>query len=398
LSILPPSMAGVRLPLLLLSSLMMSAYKGRRALQMSVVVLLPPLPLASDDITAIAVALASTVTITAAAANVTTAIDIATAATTATTVVTDAQQHQWGGWSMSAARGGDDNGDNDDHSVAAAALAEYPDLWHTNLYGGGGDGLVPSLGLSPGQYASLLGNLPVVGDGLYHGGGGGGNRLQDNHWAFAVAVNTTLQGLLCYATINIKERRWNGGATSHLVASAQQCSGWQQLRNNQHKREEAKMRLSSWQEVVAQWINWWRQLCNGQGGSDKDNSNTNGNDDTETTKTALTTTTAAVSIGINAGTDTTAAHCQGSTMQGKCSRRKRWRQHLMSTGIGASQQQWHGQCCHAGGRTAWQEPVAEGTTRARVEKYSYQQEQMAEQKLLQRVWGGGVKQGCPWVW
>jgi hypothetical protein len=87
------------------------------------------------------------------------------------------------------------------------ALAEYPDLWHPNPYGGGGEGLVPLLGSSPGQYASLFGNLLATGDGLYHGSGGGGDRLQDGHQAFAAAMNAALQGSSCYATINIKERR-----------------------------------------------------------------------------------------------------------------------------------------------------------------------------------------------
>jgi hypothetical protein len=91
--------------------------------------------------------------------------------------------------------GGDNNGNNDNHSVTAAALVEYPDLWP------------PSLGPSPGQYASLFGNLSAAGDGLYRSGGGGGDRLRDGHRAFAAAMNPTLQGLLCYTTINIKERR-----------------------------------------------------------------------------------------------------------------------------------------------------------------------------------------------
>jgi hypothetical protein len=86
--------------------------------------------------------------------------------------VMDVQQRQWGGWATSAARGRDNNGNNDDYSIPAAALAEYPNLWHTNPYNGGGDRLTPSLGSSPGQYASLFGNLPVVGDRLYHCGGG----------------------------------------------------------------------------------------------------------------------------------------------------------------------------------------------------------------------------------
>jgi hypothetical protein len=83
----------------------------------------------------------------------------------------------------------------------------YPNLWRMNLYGRRGNGLAPSLGSSPGEYASLFGNLPAAGDGLYQGGGGSGNRLQDGHQAFAAAMNTMLRGLLCYKTINIKERR-----------------------------------------------------------------------------------------------------------------------------------------------------------------------------------------------
>jgi hypothetical protein len=93
------------------------------------------------------------------------------------------------------ARGGEDNGNNYDHSVAVAALAEYPDLCHANPYGSRGEGLTPLLGSSLGQYASLFGNLPAARDGLYHGGGGGGDPLQDGHQAFAAAINATLQGL-----------------------------------------------------------------------------------------------------------------------------------------------------------------------------------------------------------
>ena len=93
---------------------------------------------------------------------------------------------------ISITRGGVDNSGNDNHSIAVGALAENPDLWHANLYSVGGGGLVPLLGSSPGQYASLFGNLLAVGDGLYHSGGGGGNRLQDGHQAFATAMNATL--------------------------------------------------------------------------------------------------------------------------------------------------------------------------------------------------------------
>ncbi len=121
--------------------------------------------------------------------------------------VADVQQRQWGGWVTSAARGGDNNGDNDDHSVAVAALAEYPNLWHANQYGRGGDGSGPLLGLSPGQYTSLFGDRLAAEDGLYHGSRGCGNHLQDGHQGFTTAMNPTLQGLLFYATINIKVRR-----------------------------------------------------------------------------------------------------------------------------------------------------------------------------------------------
>jgi hypothetical protein len=122
--------------------------------------------------------------------------------------VADTQQRRWGGWKTSAARSGDDNGNNDDHSIAVVALAEYPNLWHPNPYGGRGadQGSASSLGLSPGQYASLFRDLLEAGDRLYQGGGGSCNRRQDGHQAFAAAMNATLRGLLCYETINIKER------------------------------------------------------------------------------------------------------------------------------------------------------------------------------------------------
>jgi hypothetical protein len=58
------------------------------------------------------------------------------------------------------------------------------------------------------------------------------------------------------------------------------------------------------------------------------------------------------------------------------------------TGIGTSEQRWQGQCCHADNWTARQEQAAEGATRARVDKYSTQQEQMAEQKLPRGECGG----------
>jgi hypothetical protein len=52
------------------------------------------------------------------------------------------------------------------------------------------------------------------------------------------------------------------------------------------------------------------------------------------------------------------------------------------TGIGTSEQQWRGQCCHADRQTALQEQAAEDATRAGVTKYSTQREQTAEQKML----------------
>jgi hypothetical protein len=66
----------------------------------------------------------------------------------------------------STAKSGDDNGNNDNHSSAVAALAEYLNLWSL------------SLGSSVGQYTSLFGNLPAAGDGLYHSGGGSGDRRE----------------------------------------------------------------------------------------------------------------------------------------------------------------------------------------------------------------------------
>jgi hypothetical protein len=98
-------------------------------------------------------------------------------------------------------------GKNDDHSVTAAALVEYPDLWRANPYGVGGGGLVPLLESSPRQYASLFRDLPAAGDRLYQGSGGNGDRLQDGHQAFAPAMNAMLQGSSCYTTINIKAWR-----------------------------------------------------------------------------------------------------------------------------------------------------------------------------------------------
>jgi hypothetical protein len=121
--------------------------------------------------------------------------------------VADAQQRWWGGWSTSVARRRDDNGKKDDTSIAAVALAEYPHLWCAILYSSRGDGSAPLLGSSSGQYTSLFRSLTVVGDGLYHSSGGSGNHLRDGQQAFAMAMNATLQGLSCYASINIKERR-----------------------------------------------------------------------------------------------------------------------------------------------------------------------------------------------
>jgi hypothetical protein len=62
--------------------------------------------------------------------------------------------------------------------------------------------------------------------------------------------------------------------------SAPQWSGWQQLHNNQHKREEAKKCLLSWREVAAQWLNWRRQLR-------KDDDNNNAEMTTTTTTTMM---------------------------------------------------------------------------------------------------------------
>ncbi len=82
-SILPPLKVGARSQSLLLLALATSAYHGRMALQTSVVVLSLSLlpPLAAVDVTAVALALASAVTIAAAAADVIAAIVVATAAT-----------------------------------------------------------------------------------------------------------------------------------------------------------------------------------------------------------------------------------------------------------------------------------------------------------------------------
>jgi hypothetical protein len=133
------------------------------ALQTFVVVPLLPLPplLTTNNITVVAIALASAFSITATTANITAPIVNATAAATTAVVVADAQQRQWGGWATSAVRDGDDNSNNDDHSVTVAALAEYPNLWCAIQYGGGRDGFARLLGSSPGQYASLFGNLPI---------------------------------------------------------------------------------------------------------------------------------------------------------------------------------------------------------------------------------------------
>jgi hypothetical protein len=104
---------------------------------------------------------------------------------------------------------------------------------------------------------------------------------------------------------------------AHLVVSAPQWSGWQQLRNNQHKIEEAKS-LSPQQDVAAQRLNWGYQLCNGWGGSDdnNDNNDDNYNDEVETT-TTITITMAMGIVGINTGVGTAAVLCQGLTMPGK---------------------------------------------------------------------------------
>jgi hypothetical protein len=124
------------------------------------------------------------------------------------------------------------------------------------------------------------------------------------------------------------------------VASAPQLLGWQQLRNNQHKIEEAKRHLSSQQEVVAWRLNWRHQLCYGWSGSDDDIDNiNNNNDDNDAVTTATITTTMAVgTVRIKAGMDTAAALRQGVTMSGKCSQRQCQRQHLATTAIGTLQQ------------------------------------------------------------
>ncbi len=70
---------------------------------------------------------------------------------------------------------------------------QYPNLWRLNPYGGGGDGSAPSLGSSPGQYASLFCNLMAAGDRLYQGGGGSGDSLRDGHQELAMAMNATLR-------------------------------------------------------------------------------------------------------------------------------------------------------------------------------------------------------------
>jgi hypothetical protein len=103
---------------------------------------------------------------------------------------------------------------------------------------------------------------------------------------------------------------------AYLVTSAQQWLGWQQLCNNQHKREEAKRRSSSQGEMAARQLNWQHQLRNGQGSSGDNNADNNDDNDAETT-TMITTTTAAETIGINTGMDAAAALGKGLTTPGK---------------------------------------------------------------------------------
>jgi hypothetical protein len=64
---------------------------------------------------------------------------------------------------MNAERGGDDNGNNDDHSVAAAALEEYPEPWRANPHGGGGGriGAITGIGES-GTVRLSFSNLPAA--------------------------------------------------------------------------------------------------------------------------------------------------------------------------------------------------------------------------------------------
>jgi hypothetical protein len=96
------------------------------------------------------------------------------------------------------------------------------------------------VGIESGTVHSLFRNLTAAGVRLYQGSRGSGDSLQYGHQAFAAVMNATLQESLCYATINVKEKRWSGDATAHLVALAQQWSGWQRLCNKQHEIEEVK--------------------------------------------------------------------------------------------------------------------------------------------------------------
>jgi hypothetical protein len=100
------------------------------------------------------------------------------------------------------------------------------------------------------------------------------------------------------------------------------------------------------------------------------------------TMTTKTTSTAVGSIRINAGTDMAAALYQGSPTQGKRNQHGYPHQRRTTTGIGTSEQQRQGQCHHADRQKAQQDRAAEGAMRARADKYSTQQEQGAEQKLL----------------
>jgi hypothetical protein len=94
--------------------------------------------------------------------------------------------------------------------------------------------------------------------------------------------------------------------------------------------------LSSRQEVLVQWLNWWHQLHNGWSGSNEDNGNANKANNPETT-TMTTTKMAAGKVRINAGTDAAAALCQGSMTRCKRGQCQQQHQRLATTGIRTSQ-------------------------------------------------------------
>jgi len=86
------------------------------------------------------------------------------------------------------------------------------------------------------------------------------------------------------------KRQWDNQPNKrHERGHWQQKQQQLQLRNNQLKRNGAKMYSSSQREVVAQRLTWQRRLCNGM------------------------TTTAVASIGSIVGTDVAAPLRQGST-------------------------------------------------------------------------------------